>query len=738
MTRSSTKKLFKPLENPEREFRSSWKLFKTPSLDESSSPEFDLFFDLEEHFDEEVAGTMMKTMEEYMCKTQELRDNTFSGSDNEDANEYIENVLEIVDLFHIPNITQDRIMLRAFHMSLTGVASRWLRNKPSGSITTWEDLKMKCLNKYCPPAQTAKKIEEINNFQQEPDKTLYQAWKRFKELLMKCPQHYLTDMQEVILFYNGLEVLTRQILDSKGAIPTKTAVDAKVAIQEIAEYSQKWHNGTSKTRSTATSNGLATIKHNLIILEKKSRRLMKRYMLLRGHYRAAASGFYQRNNANPSYQKRRQLMEESLSKFMNESTKRHEENSNMIKEIRASTDVAIRFQGASIKALEIKIGQMSKVLQERGSESLPSSTKTNPIDQLNSILTSVETNKTSIRRTSVSVMPLSTYLNKGLGELAHTKLTVELADRTVKHPKGIAKNVLVGIGKFVFLVDSIILDMPEDINVPLILERSFFSTAHAKIDVFKRKITLRDYIELKDLNEPLELKRDRFDDLEPIIKEGEVVNEPMMDIFKTRYNFIGGLNDYPSNCDFDRRIHIDCAYNVKFSCMMGFEYVHANFLPILPINVMSKKFCNSIMKDKIEFKWRNELGNFINALVFIQNFYVITNFTVVEDMDPYLDEGIGDVIVEKPFCKTSCVEAKRFDRIITIRDGDDSVTYQMVRSNLRFKHLTNEKCNKIPPLLKVSEQDKINEISQAYQKLKGFYKGVLNLGPEFIRDTKVE
>ncbi|GJU27703.1 hypothetical protein Tco_1166324 [Tanacetum coccineum] len=92
---------------------------------------------------------------------------------------------------------------------------------------------------------------------------------------------------------------------------------------------------------------------------------------------------------------------------------------------------------------------------------------------------------------SVSVMPLSTYLNLGLGELAHTKLTVELADRSVKFPKGITENVLVGIGKFVFPVDFIILDMPEDIKVPLILERPFLSTSRAKIDVYKRKITLR-------------------------------------------------------------------------------------------------------------------------------------------------------------------------------------------------------------------------------------------------------
>ncbi|GJT19360.1 hypothetical protein Tco_0878066 [Tanacetum coccineum] len=65
------------------------------------------------------------------------------GSDHEDANEHIEKVLEIVNLFHILNITQDQVMLRAFPMYIAGAISRWLRNKPSGSITTWEDLKIK-------------------------------------------------------------------------------------------------------------------------------------------------------------------------------------------------------------------------------------------------------------------------------------------------------------------------------------------------------------------------------------------------------------------------------------------------------------------------------------------------------------------------------------------------------------------------------------------------------------------
>ncbi|GKC10138.1 hypothetical protein Tco_1001748 [Tanacetum coccineum] len=105
-------------------------------------------------------------------------------------------------------------------------------------------------------------------------------------------------MMEVILFYNGLGIPTRQILDVRGAIPSKTAADAKA--------------------------------------------------------------------------------------------KKQEEKSNLIKEIRASTDAVIRNQGALIKTLEIQIGQMSKVLQERGFGSLPSSTKANPRDQVKSISTTIE------------------------------------------------------------------------------------------------------------------------------------------------------------------------------------------------------------------------------------------------------------------------------------------------------------------------------------------------------------
>ncbi|GKG60885.1 hypothetical protein Tco_0616701, partial [Tanacetum coccineum] len=66
---------------------------------------------------------------------------------------------------------------------------------------------------------------------------------------------------------------SRQILDSRGLIPSKTAADAKIVIQEMVEYSQKWHNGTSRSRSTETSDGLASIQAQLNNLKREIKKV---------------------------------------------------------------------------------------------------------------------------------------------------------------------------------------------------------------------------------------------------------------------------------------------------------------------------------------------------------------------------------------------------------------------------------------------------------------------------------
>ncbi|GJV98101.1 hypothetical protein Tco_1549678 [Tanacetum coccineum] len=109
-------------------------------------------------------------------------------------------------------------------------------------------------------------------------------------------------------------------------------------------------------RSTKTSNELAAIQAQLYNLGREIKKVNKKVYVAQvgcGGYRAIASRYYQRNNINPSYQERRQSTEDTLSKFLSESAKRHKENSNLIKEIPATTDASIRNQGASIKTLEI-------------------------------------------------------------------------------------------------------------------------------------------------------------------------------------------------------------------------------------------------------------------------------------------------------------------------------------------------------------------------------------------------
>ena len=87
---------------------------------------------------------------------------------------------------------------------------------------------------------------------------------------------------------------------------------------------------------------------------------------------------------------------------------------------------------------------------------------------------------------SVNLMPYSVYMQLGLGELKPTNITLSLADRSVKIPKGIVEDVLVKIDKFYYPVDFVVLDTEpsssEPSHVPIILGRPFLATANAIIN----------------------------------------------------------------------------------------------------------------------------------------------------------------------------------------------------------------------------------------------------------------
>nr|GEW67857.1 reverse transcriptase domain-containing protein [Tanacetum cinerariifolium] len=92
---------------------------------------------------------------------------------------------------------------------------------------------------------------------------------------------------------------------------------------------------------------------------------------------------------------------------------------------------------------------------------------------------------------SINLMPLSIWKKISLPELTPTRMTLELADRSITHPKGVAEDVFVKVGKFHFPTDFVVVDFEADSRVPLILRRSFLRTGRALIDVYREEITLR-------------------------------------------------------------------------------------------------------------------------------------------------------------------------------------------------------------------------------------------------------
>ncbi|XP_031271281.1 uncharacterized protein LOC116129694 [Pistacia vera] len=76
---------------------------------------------------------------------------------------------------------------------------------------------------------------------------------------------------------------------------------------------------------------------------------------------------------------------------------------------------------------------------------------------------------------SINLMPLSVFKKLGIGEVNPTMVSLQLADRSIKHPWGIVEDVLVKVDKFILPTDFVVLDMKEDKEIPLIFGRPFLA-----------------------------------------------------------------------------------------------------------------------------------------------------------------------------------------------------------------------------------------------------------------------
>ncbi|GJX72600.1 ribonuclease H-like domain-containing protein [Tanacetum coccineum] len=373
------------------------------------------------------------------------------------------------------------------------------------------------------------------------------------------------------------------------------------------------------------------------------------------------------------------------------SAKRHKENSNIIKEIRASTDAAIRNQGASVKTLEIQIGQMSKVLQERGIEALFGSTEPNPRDHEKSIPTA------KADSSEIYCMGCSPYAREAqdvkiLEAYDHTlpqkekdpgSFTLPCFIHNVCFDKALVDLGAIRIGKFIFPIYFIILDILEDDDVPLILGRPFLSTAHSKIDVYKRNFTLRageEKLVFKSIKPATSLIRRVFM-LKDLDLKTKLIGEDNESFDPLYGNYIE-LNDLdtPLESETNQDVNFETTFvnesdNVKtsseycnkmnFSCTIGYKNVNADFIPSLSVNLINKIFYYSIIKDKGDHEGKSSAGTLIDILVFIGKFSIITGFIIIDDVDITIGIMLGmPFFMKYVSCQMKFVHGDKCERMM--------------------------------------------------------------------------
>ncbi|GKD27530.1 reverse transcriptase domain-containing protein, partial [Tanacetum coccineum] len=101
-------------------------------------------------------------------------------------------------------VTDDALRSYLFPYSLTHHAAAWFDHLPKNSIHTFDEMVSKFLSKYFPPSMVTKLKNDISNFRQLLDESLFEAWECYKLSIDRCPNHNMLPVTQIETFYNGL------------------------------------------------------------------------------------------------------------------------------------------------------------------------------------------------------------------------------------------------------------------------------------------------------------------------------------------------------------------------------------------------------------------------------------------------------------------------------------------------------------------------------------------------------
>nr|GEW39781.1 reverse transcriptase domain-containing protein [Tanacetum cinerariifolium] len=184
-TRSSTRNLFPPLEDPERTIQKRSR----------------------------VDPNLLKNFEEINMAANGNGDDEPPTAGGDDANKHLDKFLHVTQSIKVNGVTDDALRLYLFPYSLTHHATAWFDRLPMNYILSFDQMATKFLSKYFPPSMVTKLRNEITNLRQRPDKSLFEAWECYKLSIDRCPNHNMLPVTQIDTFYNGLILRHRDTIN---------------------------------------------------------------------------------------------------------------------------------------------------------------------------------------------------------------------------------------------------------------------------------------------------------------------------------------------------------------------------------------------------------------------------------------------------------------------------------------------------------------------------------------------
>nr|GEY14788.1 reverse transcriptase domain-containing protein [Tanacetum cinerariifolium] len=138
----------------------------------------------------------------------------FHGLPGDDANKHLEKFLHVTQSIKVNRVTYDALRLYLFPHSLIHHATVWFDRLPRNSINTFEQMAKMFLGKYFLPSMVTKLRNEITNFRQRPDESLFEAWEHYKLSINQFPNHNMLPVTQIDTFYNGLTLRHRDTINA--------------------------------------------------------------------------------------------------------------------------------------------------------------------------------------------------------------------------------------------------------------------------------------------------------------------------------------------------------------------------------------------------------------------------------------------------------------------------------------------------------------------------------------------